>query len=82
MSDCNYVCMHVHSNAQHIILKFIPPHAQLSSLNIQMLLQCRELVQQTLKCADLELSMGMSDDYEHAVRARAWAHHNTFQSHT
>lgn len=36
-------------------------------LFIQKLLQCRELLRQQVKCVDLELSMGMTDDYEHAV---------------
>ena len=33
----------------------------------QKLLWCREVLCQQARCADLELSMGMTNDYEHAV---------------
>jgi uncharacterized pyridoxal phosphate-containing UPF0001 family protein len=31
------------------------------------LVWCREVLCQQLNCAELELSMGMTDDYQHAV---------------
>jgi hypothetical protein len=34
---------------------------------IQKLVWCREVLCQQLHCAELELSMGMTEDYQHAV---------------
>ena len=36
---------------------------------VKKLLWCREELCQQAECTDLELSMGMTDDYEHAVSA-------------
>jgi uncharacterized pyridoxal phosphate-containing UPF0001 family protein len=42
-------------------------HVTVSIIYVQKLVWCREVLCQQLNCAELELSMGMTDDYQHAI---------------